>query len=234
MIQEYERIFPPRDIFLYPDLASMDWEMGGAAKNAIFTNEGEMVFKSDYKSVLFHGFPFPPASDNVWPVKRLVMLKAKRMANPLSWLFWKRDLEEIRQIAEVSARRYFLKPECYAKPVREIFRLCQLILSEFWSHCIASIFQWDFAYRVRTQVYLLIMSKGGLIKDPQKEINLMLDFAIQTEEDLSLKDKYRVLKKALNLLWIFPRFRGMIKVVCKEVDLSQFVMDESDIKQAFK
>lgn len=231
---EFERIFPPKDIFLNPDLASLDWDVKGNTDEASvsFPEEGGIFWKATPESFVFSGFPFPPATENVALFKRVLIQK---MMNPLSYLWISKTKRELEELAYISIRRYFLKPERYCKPVREVFRIASLFFkTDFWPHIIASILQWDAAYRWRAQFYSSLFDKIALQKTPKREIQRVLDIIVQNETAEMMNKKSVFLKRFFSLLWTIPKTRSIIKVVIREVNLDELKMNEDDYHIALK
>lgn len=231
--QPFELLYPPKEIFLNEELASWDWTL----------RTNRFPERSDYtidkqKGILYHrdkqtfkGFPFPPATDNVAIFKRALILELK---DPLALIFYKRTIRKLEELASVSVRRYYLKPEMYCRSVKEIFRLVKLVWNETWAHTIASIFQWDKAYGWRVQNYAgRIIDKEAFIKNLRKGINTLLKFAEQSDNNIEVKKKWRQMKYLFNIAWFIPKFRRIIKKVAKEINLEEMRMDENDINSAF-
>lgn len=207
----------PKELFLDPETYSWDFN------------------KYDIKADLspLDNFRYPPATEATLFFKRSAFIRLKSLKNPFLCLFYKRWIRELEEIASVSVRRYYLKPEYYSKAVREIYRLGRILeLKETNIHNVCCVFQWDNAYLARLMTYIVRLNKQNLIHNPKQEINKMLKFAIATDDNKLVQAKYEVIRKVFNLLWIF--IRKYVIIVAKEIRLDEFAMSEEDLKWAYK
>lgn len=263
MNKQYELLYPPKEIFLNEKFATWDWDSTDLElyKTAeyILPDKG-IEFYPKKGLPCFDGFPFPYASENVAIFKKFVLTSARRMIkNPFSSIGFKKHFMEM---ASVSVKRYSLKPERYARGVREIYRLCGMVLKEGkttcficgagihednqyhnfqkWTekdlitHAICSIFQWDTAYRYRLMFLASRIRKEAFKKNPVKELKRAVNKVIGLEITDRMRKNIGFIWFLLRILLIIPRFRATFKTVVKEIKLEEFEFSSWDLKYAFQ
>ena len=237
--KDYEIILPPLEIFLYPNKVKWNWDHKAGKYGDIavfeFPKEGGMLWYPRKGRHPFPGIPYSVATESISFFKRALFLRLKSFKNPFLLLFFKRFKQELEELAYVSVRHYYLKPEYYCRSVREMYRILKLVgVSEDWTHNICSIFQWDTAYRFMVQNTGQELKKGN----PRKEINRLLTygeaFEMRGTAGMGIKNKWRAVKILFNLLWIIPKFRGIIRKAVKEVNPEEFKISNIDLVYAFQ
>ena len=229
---DHELLYPPKEIFLSPESVSWDWDLKserlGEKAEVEYPKEGGILYYPNKNYYPFKGFPFPPATAMVAVWKRVLINKLKR---PLTWFGAKRELEEL---ANHTIKIYYLKPEFYCKPVREIYRVGIKFFREDWVHNFCMILQWDSTYRFRVQVIGSRVDAEKLAENPRKEISRILRMGERTEPPNHplIKAKWRLVRRLFNLLWFV--FGKYIKKILMEINFGEFEMDEADKQYAFK
>ena len=237
---EYELMFPPTKIFLCEQV-SWDWDKREWRMNELASYElpegGGIQFypKPGFKA--FDGFPFPRATQDVASWKRMVMAHVRQIRrNPFLLLFYRSWFKELEEVASVGLFHFYLKPQYYCRPMREMFRILTIVGTPEWlTHCICSVFQWDTVYRFPLQHYVGSMSKHLLMNNPAMEIRNMLAFAENTNTNDRVVASTNTIAHLFVFLWVFSRkFRRIIKRIAEEIRIEEFQLSEDDAAYAYK
>lgn len=233
--REYEIILPPKKIFLNEEVIEKQWDKYGEIKWEIELPEQGILFRPKKGAIPLNGFPLSVALDAANVIKRFIILKLKSYKNPLRLFWYKRDIEELRNLGRITALKYALKQDRYCRAVRALYRtLITVGFDEELTHIICSIFQWDLAYRYRLQIAVTNLDNEDILLRPRMEIKRLLKKASSSESNLSgMGLKWGAAITLLNILWIFPRFRAIIKGLVWATDIDEYQMDKSDLTYAF-
>lgn len=192
-------------------------------------------------------------------LKRLLKLSMKFVGkNPIKiigvLLNWKKLMSIFHELGEVSLRRHGIILERFCVSARELIRVTDKMTTEAreknpWMKdtslyieydkkmldfleffmLIITFYEFDMAYRWRSQFALNILNKDLFAKNPYLEVRRILTEMNRREKDESIKEKYRLLDK---LVWIFkiPRVKKLAKKFVEELDMSKIIFDEEDRK----
>lgn len=191
-------------------------------------------------------------------LKRVLKLTLKFVGkNPikiLGFVFnWRKLLGYFNQLAEVSLRRLDIDLIRYCVSARELLRVADKITTENIKNVdtrkqnkilekinksydllelfiiILTFYEYDMAYRWRSQFALGLIDKVAFLKDPYKEIKRIHSEMVRREKDLSLQEKYKIFEK---LLWIFkvPFIKKLSKVFVEEMDMDKIRLDSEDMR----
>lgn len=240
--KKYEYLFPPPHIFYDENIATYGWdkqEDGHYDKVRIeFPEEGGILYYPEAHLSPYQGFFFSPAINATAFFKRFLLLKIKSFKNPLTFLLIGQMKRELKELVYVEYRRYFLKPQYYCTPLRELYRVLSLVITdEILVHIPCAVLQWDNAYRFRVQNAIMRLSKKELRTNPRREINLMFmlgSFFEKKTDSNPQKSKWKAVWLVFNLAWMLsPSFRRKVKVVAREINIDKFLILKSDIPYAF-
>lgn len=141
-------------------------------------------------------------------------------------------LHNFNELAEVSLRRHGIVLERYCTAAREFIRTVDKLLFDRLellelAMILITFFEYDQAYRFRTQFAFGLLDKATFKENPIKELRKVLDEMHRREGVEGVRAKYLVVKKLLWLLYFPPAKRFALKFI-DELDLSKVVMDEDD------
>lgn len=237
MHSEYEIILPPAEIFLDPESLKIGWNLKSERlyeRGEVRLPEQGIVYIPDKNMAEYRGFPFSVAIDAVTIFKRLVMMWIRRFKNPFQLIFWWRAKQELSIMTRICLARYYLKPERYSRPVREIYRLLEFIgIHNTTNHTVCSVPEWDVAYRFRIMLILQEASEYELTVHPRREILRLLKLGESLEGVPDMKSKWSSARKVFGVLWYVPKFRRAIKEICVEINLQEFALDKHDMVYSF-
>lgn len=135
---------------------------------------------------------------------------------------------------------YFLLPNRYCKMVREIRRAGFKVADSYegdWKKyftqitvILASVLEWDNAWRYRVQDILGDLNKEAFIKNPSKEIHRLLILEVQRERGwVENKGRFLAMGQALRMALIFkPIVKRVIVEFVKELNIDEVKLDEAD------
>jgi hypothetical protein len=131
------------------------------------------------------------------------------------WLFRHLELFPVR-----------CKEQHWSEPVKELRRV--LDIKPIWKDAISLILQHDMAYCYRFQDIVSQLNKEWFFKNPVKEVERLLTFAIVRDTGSGIIQRY---KKLLPLAMFVFRFvpKAKIKKAVRDIDLSHIKLSKEDI-----
>jgi hypothetical protein len=189
------------------------------------------------------GMPQAEAIFAVNVAKRL-FIHSLRFASELWYILpifiTKRSLEgKIGAFNEISIKiisPYILIPQLLTSLARELGKFCTTFLLKIgisentsidFGKIIATMFEYDNAYRFRVQDLFTASSKEQIQSDPYKEICRLLDLA-QQRDDAGVHKKFRYIKPILWIAFKVPRIRKSFIKTFDVIDFSKLQFDEID------
>lgn len=208
-----------------------------------------------YKGVPFpkKGFPFPEA---IWQndiMKRILItftksIGTKGMALPilafaiLPWRIKIRNIENIivnlNRTGEWILRSNFLKEERYSNACRELRGIVYIFLRNLGiadkpaldaAKIIASIFEYDDAYRYRLEDIASETTPKMLRKQPVREVRRLLKLFVRRELiHQRIRDTASSIGNLLAIALLHPRIRRAFRTAMDCADFSKLRLDEAD------
>ena len=137
-------------------------------------------------------------------------------------------------------RQYYPKKQYYNHFSREFWDLIELFLrnigiSKDVSHrtgrIIASLFEWDDAYRFRLQDIFTECNKENLLNSPIKEIKRLINLYVSREAhkgEYSVSGKFVAGATFLTYALLIPKIRKAFKRTIEQIDFKKLSLDEAD------
>ena len=168
--------------------------------------------------------------------KRLLKLSAKFASkHKFATLFllptWKTLLSHFNEVAQVSLRRHNIVIDNYCVSARELVRVgsevfkTEAVFEAFV--LIVSFYEFDWAYRLRSQFCLSLINKAAFNNNPYKELQRVWAEMKRREGDTSVYEKYIIFGKFLWLAKI-PFISKWLKKFVNELNMSRIAFDEDD------
>lgn len=184
------------------------------------------------------GLPFPEAVYSINLVKRIVLLIAQSIApykllrikwlEPILYTF----IRESQQILN----NCLLKDSFYCTSAKEFRKLFNIFVQEIGiredislelSKAMATLLEYDNAYRYRFQDLMSETTKEKMLKQPIREFKKLIQLA--KERDMNVvAGKTTTLLKLLTLSLLIPKIRKAFKKAIKGIDFEKLQLDEAD------
>lgn len=169
-------------------------------------------------------------------MKRMIKLAAKfaskhKILACLLAFRWKTILGHFNEVAEISLRRHKIVVDHYCVSARELVRAGSAILKTdavFKAFVlIVSFYEFDWAYRLRSQFCLSLFNKTAFNQNPYKELQRVWAEMKRREGDASVYEKYVIFGK---FLWFakIPFVSKWLKKFVNELDMARIAFDEDD------
>jgi len=162
-----------------------------------------------------------PTKGYVMPEAMFAFNFAKRLIRefPLQSIFNPRKIDDLcRKVVSP----YLLKHTLLA-PVCKQLLLLPTPLAEVIAHCL----QYDNAYRFRLQLLASETSKEALLRNPRKELALLLS-NLKKRESQNIYVKFERVFGIARTLLLLPPFRSAFKKLLKSLDFDKIQLDEAD------
>lgn len=240
---EYQTVIPPKEVFKYPPTVSSDVKFEDRVKseqNVSYILEKLEVTETD--GLLLHiqnaeypkrGFPFPEAIAHINTIKRLLVV-ASKVINPLSLFFINKNkaIEGFNEVALYNIKPYILKTEYLTPVAKEIQKIvsgfAQAIhikqaTAEQFGEIIATMIEYDDAYRYRIQDIMSLCSKSNLLENPRHELHRLLGIMFWRDSS-SMVQKFEKMMAILRI----PYFNSRLKKVLHNINLEALKLDDID------
>ncbi len=227
-------------------------QRGTPVERAEFPPDGGVLTYFEGLKYPQKGFPFGATVEHIDRVKKNVkpflkwftkILGQNKLRTLLFFLIFRRELEELFKSLVVSfysgMHIYLQNPMMYCRSVRELYKASTLMILcesdkewkqylEFMRDLACMFMEYDDTYRYRWQFVLSKLNKDNLKKDVIKELNRLLDIAIEKETYEGVYTKWQDAKKLLFFLRFSPKFKLKLQRFFLEINLEEIKMDEGD------
>lgn len=206
------------------------------------------------KGVLYptKGFPTPESVGACNIVKRHLIIQVKFLADKLFYPVFiylallpkgiritlaSKWANEFDNFASVVLEPYLLKDERYTPFAQELRKFLLYFLMELeiskWlslltSKILATLLEYDTAYRFRLQDLLSETTKEDIMRHPRKELKRLLNILSERDERVELNYKFRSAGKILSLALLVPSLKRAFINSLNGIDFTKLQMDEAD------
>ncbi len=198
------------------------------------------------------GFPYPEAALNNDVIKKFTMTFVKIFANKalmipiaaFALLPWKTKIGALEKALADYARTInwlamgnILKRERYSTPCREIWAFVETLLTELGfspalsfdiARIMATVIEYDDAYRYRFEDLMTEINKDALVAKPRQEIKRIMDIFNVRELAPNAKIVFSAIGKLLGILILHPKFKRAFVKACAGADFSRMSLDNAD------
>ena len=207
---------------------------------ASYPDEGGSLLHIEGTDIWYKGqLNIMPVLYSLDMIKRLLKLSLQFVGkNPIHILFvilnWKKLLNNFNNFSEIALRRHNIVLERYCVSARELIRTADKLLADKLDvlevlMIIITFYEYDMAYRWRSQFALNQIDKNSFHKNPYEEVKRVMVEMNRREKDESIREKYRMLDKFLWILKI-PQARKLAKAFVEEMDMTKIMFDDEDKK----
>lgn len=195
------------------------------------SNDGFFVIYKDI-DVPLKGFPDRRFLFAVGAVKAGILMLVRILQSapyllPFVWLARKKILRHFARFSNKVLRDYYLQPQYYMPSSQEIYRVGIDFLAKEpnFDLVMAAVMIWEYddAYRYRGLFVLSQLNKESLRRNAKAEVKRLLDILIQRENNVTMKDKWRAVKRLVAFL------PARMFTVLQSLDLEKLKMDANDI-----
>ena len=253
-------VLPPNEVFLNQQLPLQDNQGGYHHQNWQQTvckkGEGILAYYEDHPFPM-KGHPYPEACEANNIVKKLTIGSLMSLAAPeaipsffgFALLPYKRKIKWLNKIltnycimADYALRSHYLKREYYNTTSKELWKFIShflrnlgisLELSEKCGKIMATLLEYDDAYRLRVADIFTETNQAEMLYNPRKELLKVMEIYAKREK-AGITEKLISVSKVLSYLLWLPRIRNAFTSAFRSTDIENLRLDEGDKYYALK
>lgn len=187
------------------------------------------------KRITINTLRFLSSKEMIFPLMGVIVMGNKRRAKLLT-----KACEQYNHMGDLIVGAYVMQDGYYSKFPRQIIMFVWKLLTELGveeatakqtAKIIALMFEYDNAYRWRTQDLITEANYDELVKHFPKEIKRLLKLEEERENIAvnDVTDKFRAGARVLTLAWKIPILRKAIRKGLQRMDWDAAKLDEADI-----
>lgn len=236
-------LHPPKFVFQFPyqemkQQIIMEHKGSAPVTQVEFPFTGGIFLHHQNIPYLGKGFPYPEAIESVNVIKRFAMMFTSFSTNPLKWP--EQILFNICRIADITLGPHYIHIQYLTSCSHELWHFSNLFLRKLGfnkdlsyrvARVIATLIEYDNAYRFRIEDLFSEITKQEMLTNPRKTIAKMMNVLRKREVGLNYDEvggKFLSVGKLIRLALLIPKVKKAFLFAFRETKLKDLQLDEAD------